>query len=151
MQRSCTRKGGGAGLGYHTHYGVDGGTARIILAVLVTPSEVMENQPLLDLLWRTRFRWQLPLRQVTGDTTYGTTDNIVALEAANIRAYVPLPDFDRRTPFFGKQSFTYDPQTDVYHCPAGAVLPWYQTHFPERVIYYRADPATTPGCHPLQD
>ena len=32
--------------------------------------------------------------QVTGDTTYGTVENIVALEDAGIRAYVPLPDFD---------------------------------------------------------
>ncbi len=35
-------KGGGSHLGYHTHYVVDGGKARIILQVLVTPSEVME-------------------------------------------------------------------------------------------------------------
>jgi hypothetical protein len=32
-------KGGGTHLGYHTHYVVDGGKARIILQVLVTPSE----------------------------------------------------------------------------------------------------------------
>ncbi len=36
-------KGEGRHLGYHTHYVVDGGKARIITAVLVTPSEVMEN------------------------------------------------------------------------------------------------------------
>lgn len=140
------KKGGGTCLGYHTHYGVDGGKARIILAVLVTPSEVMENQPMLDLLWRARFRWQLPLRQVTGDTTYGTTEIIAAVEAAGIRAYVPLPDFDRRTPFFGKQAFTYDPHANAYTCPAGAVLPYYKTHFTQRVIYYRADPATCQAC-----
>src|SRR6266487_1496208 len=52
-------KGEGRHLGYHTHYVVDGGKARIIMAVLVTPSEVMENHPMLDLLWRTRFRWKL--------------------------------------------------------------------------------------------
>jgi len=39
-------KGDGRHLGYHTHYVVDGGKARIIMAVLVTPSEVMENQPM---------------------------------------------------------------------------------------------------------
>jgi len=43
----------GSHLGYQTHYVVDGGTSRIILNVLVTPAEVMENQPMLDLLWRT--------------------------------------------------------------------------------------------------
>jgi hypothetical protein len=97
------KKGGGVHLGYHTHYAVDGGKARIILAALVTPSEVMENQPMLDLLWRARFRWHLALEQVTGDTTYGTVENIVALEDAGIRAYA-LPDFEKRTPFFWQTS-----------------------------------------------
>ncbi len=49
-------KGGGTHLGYHTHYVVDGGKARIILQVLVTPSEVMDNQPMRDLIFRTRIR-----------------------------------------------------------------------------------------------
>src|SRR5438045_3859480 len=95
-------KGDGRHLGYHTHYVIDGGKARIILAALVTPSEVMENQPMLDLLWRVCFRWHLHPRQVTGDTKYGTLENIVALEDAGIRPYMPLPDFEQWTPFFGK-------------------------------------------------
>ena len=49
----------GSHLGYYTHYVVDGGKARIILNALVTPFEVTENQPMLDLLWRTSFRWKL--------------------------------------------------------------------------------------------
>ncbi len=44
----------GSHLGYQTHYVVDGGKSRIILDVLVTPAEVMENQPMLDLIWRER-------------------------------------------------------------------------------------------------
>jgi hypothetical protein len=42
-------KSGGLHLGYHTHYVVDGGKRRIILAVLVTQASVMDNQPMLDL------------------------------------------------------------------------------------------------------
>src|SRR6266487_4021413 len=70
----------GADMGYHTHYVVDGGKARVILQVLVTPSEVMDNQPMLDLLWRVRFRWKVWPRQVTGDRKYGTEENIAAIE-----------------------------------------------------------------------
>src|SRR5829696_4776723 len=88
----------GTVLGYHDHYVVDGGTARIILAALLTPADVMENVPLRDLLWRICFRRKLRPHQVTGDTTYGTVENIVALEEAGIRAYMPRPDFDQRTP-----------------------------------------------------
>jgi transposase len=43
-------------LGYHDHYVVDGGKARIILAALVTPADVMESQAMRDLLWRVCFR-----------------------------------------------------------------------------------------------
>jgi transposase len=49
-------------LGYHDHYVVDGGKARIILAALVTPADVMENVPLRDLLWRVCFRRIEPLQ-----------------------------------------------------------------------------------------
>lgn len=140
------KKGGGSHLGYHTHYVVDGGKARIILGALVTPSEVMENQPMLDLLWRARFRWHLPLEQVTGDTTYGTVENIVAIEEAGLHAYVPLPDFDRRTPFFGKHSFTYDAEQDVYRCPNGGQLLRRTAKYTERVIAYQADAARCNVC-----
>jgi hypothetical protein len=49
---SPLRPGVGTGirLGYHDHYVVDGGKARIILSTLVTPAEVQDYQPALDLL-----------------------------------------------------------------------------------------------------
>ena len=63
------RAGGRPALGYHDPYVVDGGKRRIVLAVLVTPADVMENVPMRDLLWRVRFRRKLRPRHVTGDTT----------------------------------------------------------------------------------
>ncbi len=128
----------GSHLGYQTHYVVDGGKSRIILNALVTPAEVMENQPMLDLLWRTRFRWKLWPRQVTGDSKYGTEDNIVAIEDQHIRAYVPLPDNDHRTEFFSADRFRYDAERDVYLCPAGKELHLDQPHSTERSLRYRA-------------
>jgi transposase len=44
-------KRGATRMGYHAHYVVDGGKARVILNVLVSPADVTENQPMLDLLW----------------------------------------------------------------------------------------------------
>jgi transposase len=136
----------GMALGSHDHYVVDGGKARIILAALITPGDVMENVPLRDLLWRVCFRRKLRPVQVTGDTTYGTTENIVAVEDAGIRAFFPLPDFDARTPFYGKGKFTYDPGTDAYHCPQGQELPRRKTKYTEEEVLYRADPASCNAC-----
>jgi transposase len=128
----------GADMGYRTHYVVDGGKARIILGVLVTPSEVMDNQPMRDLIFRTRFRWKLRPRHVTGDTMYGTTDNIVALESEHIKAYVPIADLTQRTPFFRQEDFHYDAERDVYVCPAGKELHFCQRQTTERSRRYRA-------------
>jgi len=114
--------GSGVRLGYHDHYVVDGGKARIILTTLVTPAEVQDNQPAVDLLWRTRFRWKLHPRQVTGDTKYGTIENIVAIEDQRMRAYLPLSAAGQRTDVFGEHDFRYDAAEDAYHCPGDKVL-----------------------------
>jgi len=139
-------KGGGTHLGYHTHYVVDGGKARIILQVLVTPSEVMDNHPMRDLIFRTRFRWKLRPRQVTGDTKYGTIENIKALEDAGIRAYVPLPDWEHQRPYFGPAQFTYDAEHDRYLCPTGQPLHLSKMEYSGQKAEYRADPATCNAC-----
>jgi transposase len=138
--------GTGTDLGYHDHYVVDGGKRRIILTALVTPADVMENVPLQDLLWRVCFRRKLRPWQVTGDTTYGTTENIVALEDAGIRAFFPLPYFDTRTPFFGKGMFVYDGSVDAYRCPSGELLPFRKHKYTERLRVYRAPAATCNAC-----
>ncbi len=139
-------KGGGTHLGYHTHYVVDGGKARIILQVLVTPSEVMDNQPMRDLIFRTRFRWKLRPRHVTGDTKYGTIENIKALEDAGIRAYVPLPDWEHQRPYFGPAQFTYDAEHDRYICPNGQLLHLTRMEYTGQKAEYSAEAATCNAC-----
>ena len=139
-------KGGGTHLGYQTHYVVDGGKRRIILEVLVTPGEVMENQPMLDLLWRSCFRWHLWPDQVTGDTTYGTADIILALEQQHILPYVPLPDFAERTGFFGQQAFRYEAERDVYICPNGAELVRLPSGDTEQFKQYQAKASICKAC-----
>jgi Transposase DDE domain len=129
----------GSRLGYQVYNVVDGGKARIILNVLVTPSEVTENRPMLDLLWSTIFRWHIHPRQVTGDAKYGTRENVAALERVGIRAYVAIPNFDfRDTGLFGPGHFRYDPEKDVYVCPAGEHLHWRARNSGARGTMYRA-------------
>ena len=77
-------------LGYQTHYMIDGGKARIILHALTMSGDVMENQPFLDQLRRVLFRWKLHPERVIADTKYSTIENIKALDAMGITAYIPL-------------------------------------------------------------
>ncbi|MDP9410560.1 MAG: transposase, partial [Actinomycetota bacterium] len=114
---------GTARMGYKVHYVVDGGRARVILTALVTRADVKDNQPMLDLLWHTTFRWKLRPHHVTGDSVYGTIPNLKAIEGAGIRAYMPAIDYTwgKRT-LFRKDDFAYDAERDVYRCPAGEML-----------------------------
>jgi Transposase DDE domain len=98
----------------------------------------MDNQPMLDLLWRVRFRWKLWPRQVTGARTYGTEDNLVAIEREQISAYIPSPDSDHRTEFFSVDRFRYEAERDLYLCPAGKELRFDRPHSTERSLRYRA-------------
>ena len=136
----------GVHLRYRDHYLVDGGKARIILGVLVTAADVMENMPFLDMVWRACFRWKLRPRSATGDTTYGTVEIIRALEDAGIRAYMPITDWDTRTSFFGRDEFHYDVETDQYTCPNGSVLAWERHDNVNQSHHYRADAATCNAC-----
>jgi transposase len=140
------RESKGSHLGYYTHYVVDGGKSRVILDALVTPFEVTENQPMLDLLWRTSFRWKIAPRQVTGDTAYGTTENIAAVERAGIRAYVPLTGAGKARPYFSKEEFAYDPDRDIYRCPAGETLTPKTFRSARSQILYKTEPGTCASC-----
>jgi Transposase DDE domain len=125
---------------------VDGDKARVILDVLVTPAEVTENLPMLDLLFRSRFRWRLHPHSVTGDAAYATTENIAAIEKAGIRAYTALVDHEKRTSLFGKDAFTYDAEKDLYTCPRGELLRRRGYDHRERSIRYAANAATCNSC-----
>jgi len=140
------RPGSSTRLGYQTHYVVDGGKARIIVQALVAPAEVMEGQPMRDLVWHTCFHWHLHPRQVTADTAYAGIENIIALEDAGIHAYIPLPGPDKRRIGFSQQDFRYDPVADTYTCPQGTVLKRRQRKQKDRSIHYQASAAVCNRC-----
>jgi transposase len=133
-------------LGYQAHCVVDGGKARIILGVLVAPFEVTENKPMLDMLWRAAFRWRLRPRRVTGDSAYGTVENIAAIEKAGIRAYMALKGAGQGRPFFGKDEFAYDPERDLYTCPSDEILLPRMRNVARSLIGYRAKAGTCQRC-----
>ncbi len=144
-------RGERACLGYHDHCVVDGGKARIILHALVTPADIMENQPMLDQLRRVMFRWRMRPKRIVADTTYGTIENIRALEGEEgIRAYVPLPDWERQRPFYGPAQFRYDAERDLYTCPQGTPLHPYRRELKAEKVEYRADASICNAC-PVKD
>jgi len=59
---------------------------------------------------------------------------------------VPLPDFDKRTEFFGQRDFRYDAQRDVYICPNGADLHYAPSGSTESYRLYWAKAKTCNAC-----
>lgn len=68
------------------------------------------------------------------------------MEQQHIRPYVPLPDFDQRTDFFGQQEFRYDAKLDVYFCPAGKELHVLPSGCTDQFIQYRGKPSVCNAC-----
>jgi hypothetical protein len=143
--------GGGSRLGYHDHYVVDGGKARIILAAIVTPADVMDNTPMLDLFHRVCFRWKLRPKRAVGDAKYGTFANIHHLEAAGVAAFLPMPDLTHRTNFYGLDRFRYDLERDEYICPQGKPLTFDRVKPTEEVLVYRANASACAACPVRQE
>ena len=138
---------GTARMGYKVHYVVDGGKARMILTALVTKANVKDNQPMLDLLWHTNFRWKLRPHHITGDSVYGTIPNLKAVENAGIRAYMPAIDYTwGKKTLFRKDNFTYDAERDIYWCPAGEVLRNTGARKKLRLTRYVGDPEVCNAC-----
>jgi transposase len=138
--------GGSAILGYRDHYVVDGGKARIILSALVTPASIMDITPMLDLVDWVKSRWLLDPKLVVGDAKYGTVQNIVGLEEAGIKAYMPIPDLGKRTSFYPAEEFQYDDELDQYLCPQGETLRLFSRRKGEQVRVYRADSNACNTC-----
>jgi Transposase DDE domain len=106
----------------------------------------MENQPFLDQLRRVLFRWKLYPDRVIADTKYSTVENIKALDAMGIKAYMPLRDWEHKTEYFGASHFTYDADQDIYRCPEGAILHPSRIEWKAEKTEYRADAVVCNAC-----
>jgi hypothetical protein len=64
------------------------------------------------------------------DRGYFNSEEILACEQAGITVTLPKPMTSgaKAEGRFGKQDFVYQPEEDVYHCPAGETLKYYYTN-----------------------
>ena len=120
----ATKGGTPARLGYYDNYLVDNDSC-VIVGVQATAARMsQETVAAQDML--TRFKdWQgREPESVTADTTYGNGDFLQWLADRNITPYMRTRDsiHRKRSPFFGPERFTYEPERNRYICPAGQPL-----------------------------
>jgi transposase len=120
----ATKGGTPARLGYYDNYLVDNHSC-VIVGVQATAARMsQETVAAQDML--TRFaQWQgREPATVAADTTYGNGEFLQWLVDRSITPYMRTRDsiHRKRSPFFGPERFTYEPENNRYICPAGQVL-----------------------------
>jgi len=131
------------------HVGVDGGQARIITAVDATTGIVGDEQLLPRLVAEHAGHTRRRLLEVAADTKYGTIDNHQWLEGRDVRAAIPFSDGGSDHRLIPRSAFRYDPATDTYRCPTGALLTRQgrtTTTAAPPLIIYRPRPAACADC-----
>jgi transposase len=120
----ATKGGTPARLGYYDNYLVDNQSC-VIVGVQATAARMsQETVAAQDML--TRFaQWQgREPESVAADTTYGNGEFLQWLADRGITPYMRTRDsiHRKRSPFYGPERFTYDPENNRYLCPAGQPL-----------------------------
>src|SRR6202140_4674097 len=120
----ATKGGTPARLGYYDNYLVDNQSC-VIVGVQATAARMsQETVAAQDMIARFA-EWQgREPESVAADTTYGNGEFLQWLADPSITPYVRTRDsiHRKRSPFFGPERFTYEPENNRYICPAGQAL-----------------------------
>src|SRR5258706_145106 len=120
----ATKGGTPARLGYYDNYLVDNASC-VIVGVQATAARMsQETVAAQDMLTRfTAWQGREP-ESVAADTTYGNGEFLQWLADRSITPYMRTRDsiHRKRSPFFGPDRFTYEPEHNRYICPAGQSL-----------------------------
>jgi transposase len=133
-------------LSFKVHRAVDG-QSEVITATTVTSGAVNEGHLLADLVEQHTGNTQSQGEVVVADSQYGTINNYLACHDRGLKAHIPpCKDGQNRNGTFSEEAFTYDPEDDVYLCPAGQRLQRgrYDPHY--ETFHYRGQGKICRAC-----
>ena len=109
-------------LSFKVHRAVDG-HREVITATEVTSGAVNEGHLLPELLEQHTENTQGQVKVVVADSQYGTIKNYLECHDRGLEAHIPpFKDGQNSNGKFSEEAFSYDPEDDVYLCPAGQRL-----------------------------
>src|ERR1700730_7351050 len=120
----ATKGGTPARLGYYDNYLVDNASC-VIVGVQATAARMSpENVAAKAMLTRFAQSQGRKPESVGADTTYGNGEFLHWLAEREITPYMRTRESAKRknSPFYGPESFTYQPESNSYRCPAGEQL-----------------------------
>ena len=113
-------------LRYKTHRVVDEKN-EIITATKVTPGSVDDGAALKNMIDIHQQNTGTKPDTIVADTKYGTIDNYLHYHDQGIKTHIPSVEeshrgYGSKKGIFTKEEFTYDPDADIFICPAGEIL-----------------------------
>ena len=131
----------GAKVTYSVQSAVDGEHCLILHHVVTQDGS--DNQQLEPMAKAAQAVLEQPQLTVTADAGYSNGEQFQACDDAGITAFVALNrgvnNQGGDTPLFGRETFTYDADSDQYQCPAGQPLPLKQINGTQRIYAVRTD------------
>jgi transposase len=139
--------------GYNPQIAVDEDYHFIVgLEMSNNSSDQKQFEPVLDAIEANTGRTP---EKVTADAGYFSADNIKAAEQAQTDAYIAAGKEGKQAKNpYDKTNFTYEPDTDIYHCPAGQVLELKTTRQqenPDKPTQWVYEGTTCQACPFVQD
>jgi len=121
----------------------------IITYVQATHSDIGDRQTFVPMLDEASFRLKkfgLELQSVSADSNYCRGENLAALSARSIDAFIPIPAHPKKKNCWGRDKFIYDAQADCYICPEGKTLSYKATDNKKKMKIYRASASDCQVC-----
>jgi len=143
----ATKGGTPARMGYYNNYLVDNHSC-IIVGVQATGARLSEESRAAEEMIARLTQWQGKNPQsIAADASYGNGELLQWLMDRQITPYMPTRDAVARTrsPLFGPERFTYQPESNSYLCPAGQQLNYGGRNDRNRAFAYIG---TRPKCGP---
>jgi len=120
----ATKGGTPARLGYYDNYLVDNHSC-VIVGVQATAARMSQETVAAQEMIARFLQWQgrAPV-SVGADATYGNGEFVQWLLDRGITPYMRTRDsaLRKKSPFYGPERFTYQPESNSYRCPAGEQL-----------------------------
>ena len=137
-------------LSYQVHRAVEGQN-EIITATDATPGDVNEAHLMIQLLEQHKMTTNVTADTVVADSKYGTIDNFIACHDRGIQMHAPdlrkaSVNRVKKLNIFNEDQFQYDPEKDVYHCPAGNELKLKSLHKNRQSMDYAAPKKVCAAC-----
>jgi transposase len=133
-------------LSFKVHRAMDEKT-EVITATSVTSGAVNEGHLLPDLIDQHTENTQSQVEVVVADSQYGTVHNYLECHDRGLAAHIPpFKDGQDRNGKFSEEAFTYDPEDDVYLCPAGHRLQRRRYDPHHETFQYQGQAKTCKAC-----